>query len=196
MKKLLILLTVAMIVVLCACGKTETAENRISQLLEEGYTINSSSNDGDVWMGLFTNEEGKVFVVKAKMTADINKEFNALDISDEEFESKQQNLLKKLEVSDVYDISDQLPSKEDLQKYVGKTFGEIEAEGFENTGYIESDNGLFNFNYENDTYCMILKNSADTPIKDIDTLTDEQRKALVAGEVVDLYISGNIIDKY
>jgi len=186
MKKLFVVLLT--LLCLTACGQKKE-ENEIAKLLKESYNIEASSFDDKSWRGLLNKDDSHIIVV-AKMSEKLYEECHEVFFEDEEAYIE---FLKKLEVSKTIDVSDKVPTKQEQQIYVGKTMGDLEEEGFENTGYIESDNYQYNFFYENEELCLTVKSSPDTPITNMDDFSVNDLKELVICEVVDCTISSNIL---
>ena len=126
MKKLLAAVSAfAVVLALTACG-AEPAENEISKLMNEGYNCMASTACENVWKGLFYQEDNydTIYKVVANMS---DKEYQAYNDADFDEEIINKILFGLTEV-EVTDISDMVPTQEEMDVYVGKTIGDMEAD--------------------------------------------------------------------
>lgn len=189
MKKMLsILLAVFMVAALAGCG-AEDAGNEITKLLDEGYQCTMSSATESSWKGVFQKEDSydTVYMVKAKMTAKEYEAYNAV-FGDEEHESETNALLGKLSDVTVTDITDKIPTQEELDSYIGKTLGDLENDGFENTGYSIDDKCVFT--YYGPVYCCIVTLDESTEIKSAEDLDNYSLNDLRAMKIAAVEFSG------
>ena len=196
MKKLTaILLALVMVLALAACGAESAAENEITELVKEGYTCMSSTYDETQWRGIFMKDDNYdvVYKVVAAMTAKKYEDFSAIGWDDEKCEEKQMAILGSLTDVVVTDIADMVPTREDLDAYVGKTLGDLEDDGFENTGWTGEPGEGYDFYYDGPVYyCKV------TPTEKVDNMDDYSTndiRALEIASVEFLGISSYILDE-
>lgn len=198
MKKVLsIILTISMIVILTGCGANQAAEggNEITRLFDEGYQCVIATASESSWNGIFQKADSfdTLYLVKANMTAKEYRAFDAISYDDEDAESRKQALLGTLSDVTVTDISDKIPSQEELEGYIGKTLGELEDEGFENCGYM-GDEGNYQFFYEGPVYSCTVSLEEGTVIEDMDDYSLNDLRALKIGGMEFTGISSQILD--
>ena len=140
MKKLTaVILLLIMVLALAACGITKpAAKNEITDLLDQGYECRGWTADETMWRGMFLKGDSydEILKVTAPMTEKQYEEFNGY-FDDEDADAKQMAFLGTLTGVEVTDISDMVPAQEELDAYVGKTLGDMEADSFENTGWMK-----------------------------------------------------------
>lgn len=178
MKKIVtMLLAFVMVMALASCGAKPAGENEISRLFAEGYQCTMSGSDEHSWKGIFEKEDAPetAYLVMATMTSKAHKALDKISFGDEESEQEYRAILGSLPNVTVTDISDQIPSQEELNAYVGKTLGDLEDDGFVNCGDFQ-DGDVCLFNYEGPTYsCNVYPedgaiNMADYSPNDLRTL--------------------------
>ena len=138
MKKLMTaVLTLVMVLTLAACGGKTAAENEITKLYDEGFECWATTACETEWRGLFMKEGSYdvIYKVIAPMTAKRYEAYSNIEFDDEKAEEKQRAILGALTDVIVENIADMVPTQEELDAYVGKTIGDMEADGFENTGW-------------------------------------------------------------
>ena len=199
MKKLTaILLALVMILALAACGSKQTsAGNEITDLVSQGYECRTWSADETQWRGLFMKEDSYdvIYKVVAPMTAKQYEEFDSIGFDDENAEEKQMAILGALTDVVVTDISDMVPTQEELDAYVGKTIGDMENDGFENTGWSGDEESGYSFYYDGPVYYCLVNLAEGTVITDMDDYSANDIRALEIGSVEFLGISSYILDQ-
>lgn len=65
--------------------------------------------------------------------------YDAIDVFDEDYEQKLNNLLSDIEIEDCIDFTDALISQTELDSYIGKTVLDAVNDGFEVSGFAGSD---------------------------------------------------------
>lgn len=195
MKKLFaVLMAVLMVTVFASCGqKTETPSgNEVTELLEQGYSFSSLSADETQWKAVLQNEEapGKLYYGKASFTSELYETYNAIDLDDDE---GLKAFVAGLDGVTLTDISDRIPAQEELDAYVGKTVGELEDAGFENTGNI-NDGGKVTFCFDGPVYCCNVTLTEDTVIEDLNDLSVNDIRALEIGGMEYTGLSSYLID--
>lgn len=201
MKKLIaIALCLCLVLGLCACaggnGETDPSEeqNEIARILNEGYSLTTTQYSDGKWSGLFLKEGSYdvVYRVDAAMSEELSAEWDAIDFFDDDADVKRAEVLKKLTDVQVTDIASQLPSQSDLDAYVGKTIGDMEDEGFEQTGYIGMD-GDYTFSLDGPVFCVSVKPAPGT-VQSIDDLSTNDIRALVIASIEFNGVSSRILD--
>ena len=196
MKKLAaIVLVLGMMLALAACGAAE-AKNEIADLMDRGYECRGWSADETGWRGLFIKEDSYDVVYKAvaPMTAKQYEEYNGY-FDDEDAEEKQMAYVKTLTGVEVTDISDMVPTQEELDVYVGKTLGDMENDGFENTGWTGEPETGYSFYYDGPVYYCLVNLAEGTVITDMDDYSVNDIRALEIGSVEFLGISYGVLDR-
>lgn len=196
MKKLIAMLLAAlMLLALAACGskaEDDSAKNEIADLFDEGYVCVMSTSDETQWKGVFQQEESydKIYMVTADMTAEKYEEFCNIDFDDED---ALHAILGSLQNVTVTDITDMVPSQAELDAYVGKTIGDLEADGFENSGWSGDPETGYSFFYDGPVYCCAVTPTEGTVIEDMDDYSANDIRALEIGAVEFQGLSGYII---
>ena len=196
MKKLTaILLVLAAMLTLVACGATK-AKNEITDLLEQGYECRGWTGDETSWRGLFMKGDSydEILKVTIPMTAEQYEKFNSY-FDDEYAETKQMTYLQTLTGVEVADISDMAPTQADLDAYVGKTLGDMEDDGFYNSGWTGEPETGYSFYYDGPVYYCSVTPAEGTVITDMDDLSANDIRAIEIGAVEFLGISSAILDQ-
>lgn len=196
MKKLTaILLVLAAMLTLIACGATE-AKNEITDLLEQGYECRGWTGDETSWRGLFMKGDSydEILKVTIPMTAEQYEKFNSY-FDDEYAETKQMTYLQTLTGVEVADISDMAPTQADLDAYVGKTLGDMEDDGFYNSGWTGEPETGYSFYYDGPVYYCSVTPAEGTVITDMDDLSANDIRTIEIGAVEFLGISSDILDQ-
>lgn len=189
-----IALTLVLAFALTACGgnssdnvpgeTTEFGTNAIAEMLNQGYEIAQMNCDETMWRATLTKDGSwdVVYLAKAKMTADLYAKYDGISFDDEDYDAKRLAFVTYLEDATVTDISDRVPAQAELDKlYIGKTMGDLEAEGFENTGYSSDPDTLdTKFYYDGPSYCITVAPELGTKIDMEDMSNNDIRKLVIA----------------
>ena len=198
MKKLTaVILLLIMVLALAACGITKpAAKNEITDLLDQGYECRGWTADETMWRGMFLKGDSydEILKVTAPMTEKQYEEFNGY-FDDEDADVKQMAFLGTLTGVEVTDISDMVPAQEELDAYVGKTLGDMEADGFENTGWTGEPETGFSFYYDGPVYYCRVMPAEGTMIEDMDDFSANDIRAIEIGAVEFLGISSTIVEQ-
>lgn len=196
MKKLTaIILALTMVLALTACGSQPAAENEITKLVADGYTCMMTSCDEAQWRGVFMKEDNYdvIYKVVAPMSAKQYEDYCAIGWDDEKCEEKQMAILAVLTDVEVTDIADMVPTQEEMDVYVGKTLGDMEADGFENTGWTGEPGEGYSFYYDGPVYyCKVA------PAEEIGNIDDYSPNDILALEIASVEfmgISSRIMDE-
>lgn len=196
MKKLTaIFLALVMLSALTACGSKPAAENEITELVKEGYCFTTTTYDETEWRGIFMKDDSYdvVYKVTADMTAKQYEKYSAIGWDDEKAEEKQLAILGELTNVVVTDITDMIPTQAELDAYVGKTIGDMEDEGFENTGWTGEPGEGYELYYDGPVY--YCKVSTVEEVDDMDNYSTNDIRALEIASVEFLGISSYILDQ-
>lgn len=198
MKKLTAtILLFVLLLTLAACGITKpAAKNEITDLLDQGYECRGWTADETMWRGMFQKGDSydEILKVTLPMTAEQYEKFNDLFEADDG-EAKQMAYLETLTGVEVTDISDMVPTQEELDAYVGKTMGDMEADGFENTGWTGEPGMGYSLYYDGPVYYCLVTPAEGTVIEDMDDYSVNDIRAIEIGAVEFLGISSYILDQ-
>lgn len=198
MKKLMTaVLTLVMVLTLAACGGKTAAENEITKLYDEGFECWATTACETEWRGLFMKEGSYdvIYKVIAPMTAKQYEAYSNIEFDDEKAEEKQRAILGALTDVIVENIADMVPTQEELDAYVGKTIGDMEADGFENTGWTGEPETGYSFFYDGPVYYCRVTPTEGTVIEDMDDYSANDIRAMEIGAVEFLGISSYILDQ-
>lgn len=194
MKKFVSVL-MALIIILTAVGcgeeKPLSDENLLTQLNGEGYECIMTSVTEEYWKGLM-EKEGQYLLVSAPMTAALYEAYDAISFMDD-YDEQMPAFLGSLEDVTCEDITEKVPTQEELDRYIDRTMGELEEDGYEQTGYI-GDEGVYSFFYDSDSYCLLVDPIEGTLIEDMDEWSVNALRRLGIGGVTFLGFSGGILD--
>lgn len=194
MKKLVsVLMTLIIILAASGCGaeKTPPQQNLIMQLADEGYEYTMTSVTEESWKGLMEND-GQYLLVTAAMTPALYEDYNNIGFEDD-YDKQMLAFLGSLKDVTSEDITDRVPTQEELDRYIGMTMGELEEDGYEQTGYL-GDEGVYSFFYDSDSYCLLIDPIEGTLIEDMDDWSVNDLRGLEIGGVTFLGFSGGILD--
>ena len=136
----------------------------------------------------------EILKVTIPMTAEQYEKFNSY-FDDEYAETKQMTYLQTLTGVEVADISDMAPTQADLDAYVGKTLGDMEDDGFYNSGWTGEPETGYSFYYDGPIYYCMVTPAEGTVITDMDDLSANDIRAIEIGAVEFLGISSAILDQ-
>ena len=136
----------------------------------------------------------KRYETKYLLTAKQYEEFNGF-IDDLDSDVKQMAFLSTLTDVEVTDISDMVPTQADLDAYVGKTMGDMEDDGFYNSGWTGEPETGYSFYYDGPIYYCMVTPAEGTVIEDMDDLSVNDIRAIEIGAVEFLGISSDILNQ-
>ena len=199
-------LVLALTMFLASCGNkseavpgetTEFGNNAIAEYLNDGFQLWQSSCDETHWKGVLKMEDSwdQIYLAEAKMTSEIYEKYTGISYDDEDYDAKALAFITYLDDAKVTDISDKIPSQEELNKlFIGKTLGDLENEGFEDTGYSTNDDtGEASFYYDGPEYCINVSPEIGTKI-DMDDMSKNDLRNLVIATVGFQGISSRMLD--
>lgn len=189
-----ILLMMILILALVGCGTVEDSENEISKLMKEGYSCMMSSASEDMWKGIFYREGNydTIYKVVADMSEKEYQAYNDADFNEEIING----ILFGLKNMTVTDISDIVPTQEEMNIYVGKTLGDLEKDGFENTGWLgEEETGINQFFYDGPVYYCKVTLAGGVVVEDMDEYSANDLRELEIGSVEFQGISSYLLDQ-
>ena len=211
MKKVLsICLSIMLIAVLTACGTApfgdravggEAADtdggptNEITELVDQGYSTVMTSSDESQWNAVFQQDMNydTVYKVEAVLTGDQYDRLNEIEWDDENGDQKRFRILGECEDVTVTDITDMIPAQEELDAYIGKTLGDMEKDGFENTGNSNWD-GIYEFYMDGPVYCCKVQLAEGIVIEDMDDYSVNDLRAMEIGKVEFSGFASGLID--
>lgn len=123
--------------------------------------------------------DGIYYRAVVTMSDETAEEYYAIDRSQDDYEEKETNLLSGLQVDAVENLTEKIPSKEELSKYVGKTGEDLLNEGWSGTYYNFEDMEC-EMNYGIFAYKVCVAGEVDLP-EDYDA--DEVFKPLTVTSV-------------
>lgn len=189
MKKIfafIMVLTLAL-AVLTACGEEQKDEEQ----KEEKATIDFDSlkTMGDAFALEAENDQfgsddqhfvyvfeigGTAYRVIADMTKEVQKEMDKLDASKEDFNDKTKEAAASLEISKRENLTEMIPSQEELDKFAGKTGQDLLDDGWTVSGW-DIDENTFTMNKGPFAYTVVI----DSKLKESDDFDgDEEIKKL------------------
>lgn len=199
-KTIALLLCLVMLAALAACGAQNTEgqaqqtaqTNEITGLLDSGYTTWMTSFDESSWAAVFQKGDdwSSVYLVKAAMTPEQYEALNSLDFCDDDYDAQLAELLGQLDDVTVTDITDKVPTAEDLARFVGMTMGELEAAGFEKTGYSCDEESGIRFYYDGADYDLLVFPADADDITDTEDLDNYSENDLRAFKIASVEFAG------
>ena len=190
MKKLITMLWCLLTVLaLAGCGGQEG--NELAALFEEGYEVTSTSFYETSWTAILQKAGGwdSVYLANAAMTEQQSEDYMNINLEDEDYEAKlakEKAFLGQLADVTVTDITDRVPSQETLDAFIGRTVGDLEAEGYGRSGY--ADDGKAGYVYlffDGPEYCLDV-----TPAEAVDSLDNYSENDLRGLTIAGVRFSG------
>lgn len=192
-----LLLALVLALALVGCGEPEkTADSEIGKLFEDGYSITMASVSNETAMGILLQKEysfDSVYMIKATLSGEQYKAYTQASES-EDSDAALAEFLSSLEGAVLTDITSEIPSRETLDAYVGKTFGELEEAGYESSGWIGGP-GDYTFSYDGARFCLNVTPAAGTLTGDLDDYSDNAIRALTIGGVTFAGFSFSFFDE-
>lgn len=200
MKKLIVLfLCLLMALPLAGCGaqKEKEKQNQMAALFDAGYTYVSTRYDETSWAGLFQKDNilDSVYVVKAAMTASQYKDYSAIEFDDAKAEAKQRKILCQLENVTLTDVTDRIPTAEELASYIGMTMGELEAAGFEKSGYSGDPETGYEFFFDGPVYSLYVFPKNSETMGSLDDYSENDLRGLTISKAEFMDFSYKILDE-
>ncbi len=196
MKKFFVLfLCLLMALPLAGCGAQK--ENEMAALFDAGYTYVSTIYDETSWAGLFQKDNSldSVYVVRAAMTASQYKDYSAIGFDDENGEAKQRKILCQLSDVTITDVTDKVPTPEELASYTGMTMGELEAAGFEKSGYSGDPETGYKFFFDGPVYSLYVFPENSETMGSLDDYSENDLRGLTICKVEFMDFSYKILDE-
>lgn len=207
-KSVMILLSVVLIFAFTGCGasnKTQTSDsgeavemgtNRIAELLNDGYELGMMSCSENEMKCILTKGENYELIIRitAKMSAELYDKYEAISFDDEQYEEKRQAFTTYLEIENEEDISDIIPTQDELNTYIGKTVGELEADGFENSGnLVDEEKDCMVLFYDGSEYCVEIGTELKADAN-LDDYSNNDLKKLKITSIEFTGIGNNLVD--
>ena len=162
-----------------ACMHDNHEADDIADLFRDGYECTMQDFDEYSWVGLF-EKDGSYYKVTASMSKAQAEALAGLDLLDEDYNAKLRSLLETFTVLSCQDMASQIPAQKDMDKWVGKTIGDVEKAGLEQNGsWCTGDEAGFTYSDGTIVYGM-----------DVDgTFADDRWDSMSADERAKLVIS-------
>lgn len=204
MKKVLtLILALAALAVLVACGATAPAKTNDFDLqsLKTLGDLQKLEKENDSWA---YNENGYVdlfeyggttYRVFADLTEEIYNSMEAIDFFDEDREEKLNNILAGVAITKAEDMTQYIPTEEELQKYVGKTGQELLDDDFWTSGYWLYDDQYFHMGHDLYEFDVYFNEKIDVDNTDMDEFNDEEAiRTMTVKKLVFTGFSGRATD--
>lgn len=135
---------------------------------------------GDTFVLAF--EQGRMtYRAVAEMPSDVSEAFYALDWDDPERDEKQKALVSSLKVIEITNLTEGIPSQEELDQLVGKTCAELLDDGWSYMGWSKVNSDVPNFYLSKGPYSFKLDVDGETG--DLNEFDEEDFRALTVKSV-------------
>ena len=135
---------------------------------------------GDTFVLAF--EQGRMtYRAVAEMPSDVSEAFYALDWGDPERDEKQKALVSSLKVIEITNLTEGIPSQEELDQLVGKTCAELLDDGWSYMGWSKVNSDVPNFYLSKGPYSFKLDVDGETG--DLNEFDEEDFRALTVKSV-------------
>lgn len=185
MKRILCLIVcIILMASVVGCGKTTAdTDNEVTKLYADGFTPSMSSVTDSSLKILFQKDYSFDVVYKVEaMISEAQYEQYCLASESDDSDAEIAEFLENLDNVVVSDITDIVPGQDKLNAYVGKTIGELENEGYENSGY-SGDDGDYAFFYDGPIYSLIVAPESGAIVGSIDDYSTNDIRAMKIGSV-------------
>lgn len=174
MKRITItILAIVMVFAFVACSSNEPVadQNEIAALFanEEYLSCMSSCSEG-IWKGVFQKDDyAEVILAEAKMSDEQYEAYEAIDFVDDDAEEQQHAIIFAIQDVTITDITDKVPTQDELDSWIGRTCADLEEEGFYESGNSSDEEEGLRIFYDGPDYCVALgfKNSKELNIDDL-----------------------------
>ncbi len=140
-----ILACLMMLTLLVGCGSAKNEEPAAAgvdlatiQTMGDAYAMSTGANQAawnDTEIIYAYEADGVYYRVRANLPEDVSAALDALDFADENHEEKMREILSPVPVTSAENLSEQIPSQEELDKLLGKTGQELLDDGWSNWGF-------------------------------------------------------------
>ena len=187
MKKVLILLIAILFVVatFTACNSSKKDKDAVpgefktlGELIQAKGVEERQSAHSDHYYVYVYEQGGKFYRAVAALSEELSEQLFDLDIFDDNYEAKVIELISPLEIARLENLSETLPSLDEMNKWVGKTGEELFDAGWTNSGW-NLDEMVFWMNYGAFQYDVVMEGS----VTDYDSFDDEDINALIVKSV-------------
>lgn len=113
-------------------------------------TIEQSAAYDEVYVYVFELDQ-IIYRVYANIPKDVHAEMDKLDVLQEDYREKMDELVKPLTVERYENLSELIPTQKELNQWIGKTGGDILKDGWTQSGYyleemkVFMEHGLFTY---------------------------------------------------
>ena len=197
MKRILFLLAViALLFSLAACGGApapgDTGElNTLGDALSAESSYYYSSWSPEKYVYVFDNN-GEPYRVVANMTQELYDAVSKIDFSDPDHNSKLMEVLGKLPLESVENLSEGIPDQKELDRLVGKTGQELLDDGFSVSGY-STDGDAEEFTLAQGPYQYLVTFNEPAPA-DAENAEDDGIRELTLKSITYNGLSNNCVD--
>ena len=122
--------------------------------------------------------DGTFYRAVAALSEEASAQLNELDILADDYAAKLTETISPLEITRLENLSETLPSQEELNKWVGKTGKDLFDADWTNSGW-NLDEMVFWMNYGAFQYDVVMEGE----VKDADDFSDEDIETLVVKSV-------------
>lgn len=149
----------------------------IADLYAQGYSCGMTTWDEGHWAAVFQKGEDVTDCYRAIATisADQYLAIEALDIFSETYVQDEQALYETFTGAKVESLAGLVPTQADMDKWVGKTYGDLMAAGYESGDYYFYD-GKANFAMSNGTIELEVTAAGTLTDEDFQAISDDAAK--------------------
>jgi len=139
----------------------------------------TSATEGKYVLGF--EQDRMIYRAVAEMPSDVSEAIFNLDWEDPDRDEKERELISPLKVISIDNLTEGIPSQEELDKLIGKTGAELFEDGWYNSGWnlYDMDNPIFFMNKGPYSFDMVMTGD----IHDPENFEDEDINALVVSSV-------------
>lgn len=112
-----------------------SAIKTLGDFFAQDLETNGWSFNENYYVTIFENGDKK-YRLAAQLSEDVYNKLDDIDLSDEDSDEQMKRVLSDVAVYTVEDMTQFIPTEEELKKYVGKTGRELFDEGFSSNGYM------------------------------------------------------------
>lgn len=159
----------------------------VQSVLDRNYNRSMGIINGKI-KSLFTapNRE-RFYIFSAPATDELRDTFYALDVFDDDYEEQVKAFFAMVKDATFEDAASFIPAQAELDKYVGKTLADLEADGFSEWGYLLTDDYLC-YTYTNKVF------ECDAEV-DMSTGSEEEPSTYVIKNISFSGLSSDIIEE-
>ena len=164
---------------LAACGGKD--KDTVGTYLDGGHEMVMSVSNGTDWGAVFLRD-GQYLKVISRMSKDQAAALEALDVMDDDYDAQYNAVIRDFAVTKTEDLMPLIPSKAEMDSFVGKTLGSLEDAGYEMDGYSSWEDNVTVFETF-DVLTLKVDVSGANPDDDIMGYSDQVRRQLLITNV-------------